>query len=158
MRLESAGRATLDGAPITSRAGAMGLMQLMPDTYRAMRDRYGLGPDPYDPRDNILAGTAYLREMYDRYGYPDLFAAYNAGPARLDAYLSGMQPLPATTRAYVDAIAPAFMAESSAQHANASALFFALHDAQTPSLPLSETRAMDQNNARSLFVSVPGNE
>jgi soluble lytic murein transglycosylase-like protein len=43
--------------------GAMGLMQLMPDTWAALRVRYGLGRDPYDPRDNILAGAAYLREM-----------------------------------------------------------------------------------------------
>ena len=59
--------------------GAMGVMQLMPDTWAALRVRYGLGRDPYDPHDNILAGAAYLREMHDRYGSPDFLAAYNAG-------------------------------------------------------------------------------
>jgi soluble lytic murein transglycosylase-like protein len=82
IRAESGGRTRLAGRPITSRAGAMGLMQLMPGTWAEMRSRHRLGPDPYDPRDNILAGTAYLRMLYDRFGYPGLFAAYNAGPAR----------------------------------------------------------------------------
>src|SRR3546814_6466977 len=62
----------------------MGLMQVMPGTYEDMRRAHDLGADPHDPRDNILAGTAYLRAMYDRYGYPNLFAAYNAGPGRYD--------------------------------------------------------------------------
>src|SRR5690606_37973063 len=63
MRAESGGRTHLDGRPIVSRAGAMGLMQVMPGTYAAMRRRYGLGSDPHDPRDNIMAGTAYLKLM-----------------------------------------------------------------------------------------------
>ena len=102
MRVESGGQTMLSGVPITSRAGAMGLMQVMPDTYAEMQDHYGLGPDPYNPRDNILAGTAYLREMYLRYGYPDLFAAYNAGPARFDAFLYDGAPLPDETAAYLE--------------------------------------------------------
>jgi membrane-bound lytic murein transglycosylase B len=101
MRAESGGRTMLDGRPITSRAGAMGLMQVMPETYEEMRRRYGLGADPHDLRDNILAGTAYLREMYDRYGYPGFFAAYNAGPARFDEYLFDGRPLPAETQRYL---------------------------------------------------------
>ena len=105
MQAESGGRTMLDGRPITSRAGAMGLMQVMPDTYEEMRRAHGLGSDPYDPRDNILAGTAYLRAMYDRYGYPGLFAAYNAGPERYDEYLRDGRPLPAETRAYLATIA-----------------------------------------------------
>jgi membrane-bound lytic murein transglycosylase B len=48
--------------------GAIGLMQIMPDTWAGLRLRYRLGRNPRDPRDNILAGAAYLREMYDRYG------------------------------------------------------------------------------------------
>jgi hypothetical protein len=88
-----------------SSAGAMGLMQVMPDTWAGLRIRYGLGRDPYDPRDNILAGTAYLREMYDRYGSPGFLAAYNAGPRRYEEYLAG-RPLPAETRAYVAILAP----------------------------------------------------
>ncbi|MEW5704365.1 MAG: lytic transglycosylase domain-containing protein [Pseudomonadota bacterium] len=105
LQAESGGRSTLNGRPITSRAGAMGLMQVMPDTYEEMRRAHGLGSDPYDPRDNILAGTAYLRAMYDRYGYPGLFAAYNAGPERYDEYLRDGRPLPIETRAYLAAIA-----------------------------------------------------
>jgi soluble lytic murein transglycosylase-like protein len=105
MQAESGGRTMLDGHPITSRAGAMGLMQVMPDTYEEMRRAYGLGSDPHDPRDNILAGTAYLRAMYDRYGYPGLFAAYNAGPERYDEYLHQGRPLPVETRAYLATIA-----------------------------------------------------
>jgi Transglycosylase SLT domain len=101
IRAESGGQATVDGRPITSSAGAIGLMQVMPDTYAEMRRRHDLGPDPADPHDNILAGTAYLREMLDRFGYPNLFAAYNAGPDRFEAYRRGELPLPAETQAYL---------------------------------------------------------
>ena len=101
MRAESAGRTTLDGRPIASRAGAMGLMQLMPGTWAEQRGALGLGADPHDPRDNILAGTCYLRLMYDRFGYPGLFAAYNAGPARYAAFLATGRTLPGETRAYL---------------------------------------------------------
>ncbi|OJW29946.1 MAG: hypothetical protein BGO51_18840 [Rhodospirillales bacterium 69-11] len=101
MDAESGGQTVLNGRQITSPAGAMGLMQVMPETYAAMRQSYHLGPDPYDPHDNILAGTAFLRAMYDRYGYPALFAAYNAGPARFEDFLYRHRPLPAETRAYV---------------------------------------------------------
>ncbi len=105
MRAESDGRTTLDGRPIVSRAGAMGLMQLMPGTWRDMRTALGLGSDPHDPADNIAAGTFYLRLMYKRFGYPGLFAAYNAGPARYSAWLSGRRGLPAETLSYVAALA-----------------------------------------------------
>ena len=101
MAAESAGQTVLDGRPITSPAGAMGLMQVMPETYAEMRLRHGLGADPYDPSDNILAGVAYLRAMYDRYGYPGFFAAYNAGPARFDDYLLRGVSLPDETLHYL---------------------------------------------------------
>jgi D-alanyl-D-alanine carboxypeptidase len=104
MRLESGGHTTLGGVPITSSAGAMGLMQLMPGTYADMRLRYGLGADPYDPHDNIFAGTAYLHEMFVRYGYPNLFAAYQAGPKRLDRVLSGADSLPKSTLDYMSSL------------------------------------------------------
>lgn len=107
MRAESAGRTTQDGRPITSRAGAMGLMQLMPGTWAEMRVAHRLGPDPHDPRDNILAGTAYLRAMYERFGYPGLFAGYNAGPSRYADHLATGRPLPAETVAYVAAVSGA---------------------------------------------------
>jgi soluble lytic murein transglycosylase-like protein len=101
IRIESGGRTILFGRPITSGAGAMGLMQLMGDTYNEMRARNGLGADPYNARDNIMAGAAYLRELYMKYGYPRLFAAYNAGPGRLEEHLHGGHALPAETRTYV---------------------------------------------------------
>ena len=106
MGQESGGHTTLHGRLITSSAGAMGLMQVMPGTYADLRRRYSLGGDSYDPHDNILAGTAYLRQMYERYGYPSLFAAYNAGPARFDAYLFGRKRLPNETLHYVESILP----------------------------------------------------
>nr|WP_319798701.1 lytic transglycosylase domain-containing protein [Nitrobacter sp.] len=90
-----------------STAGAIGLMQVMPDTWADLRDRYQLGRDPYQPRDNILAGTAYLREMWDRYGnVAAMLAAYNAGPDRYDEHRATGRPLPAETRAYIATLAP----------------------------------------------------
>jgi hypothetical protein len=65
-----------------------------------------LSNDPFDPRDNILAGAAYLRELHDRYGTPGFLAAYNAGPARFEAFVAAGQPLPDETRAYLGALAP----------------------------------------------------
>ncbi|MGO4169945.1 lytic transglycosylase domain-containing protein [Novosphingobium sp. YAF33] len=100
MRAESRGRTRLSGRPIRSPKGAIGLMQLMPGTWAEMRDRLALGSDPDNPRDNILAGTFYLRLLYDRFGYPGLFAAYNAGPRRYEQYLAG-RPLPRETVAYL---------------------------------------------------------
>jgi soluble lytic murein transglycosylase-like protein len=85
--------------------GAIGLMQIMPETLADLRLRYGLGNDPYDPYDNILAGTAYLRELHDRYGSIGFLAAYNAGPARYEEHLAG-RPLPAETQAYLEKLAP----------------------------------------------------
>lgn len=89
-----------------SRAGAMGLMQIMPATWADLRGRYGLGHDPFHPRDNILAGAAYLRELHDRYGAAGFLAAYNAGPGRYERSLATGRPLPAETRAYVAKLAP----------------------------------------------------
>ncbi|MBL6459465.1 lytic transglycosylase domain-containing protein [Belnapia sp. T6] len=107
MRQESGGRLhTADGSLITSRAGAMGLMQVMPRTYDTLRHRHGLGDDPYEPRDNILAGAAYIREMYDRFGAPHFLAAYNAGPDRVEAYLAGATILPDETVNYLARVAP----------------------------------------------------
>jgi soluble lytic murein transglycosylase-like protein len=101
---ESGGRTELDGKPITSVAGAMGPMQVMPETYEDMRRRYGLGLDPFDPENNILAGTAYLGELYRRFGSTGMFAAYNAGPDRYQQFLDIGRPLPAETVAYLAAL------------------------------------------------------
>lgn len=100
MQAESAGCASLDGRPIRSSAGAIGLMQLMPATWAELRQRHGFGEDPDDPRDNVLAGTAYLGELVDRFGASGAFAAYNAGPSRYEQYLLG-RPLPPETRRYL---------------------------------------------------------
>jgi Transglycosylase SLT domain len=89
-----------------SQKGAMGLMQIMPKTWTELRARYGLGADPYDPRDNILAGAAYIRELHDRYGAPGFLAAYNAGPRRYENHLATGRPLPDETQAYVATLAP----------------------------------------------------
>ena len=106
IRAESGGRMYEHGTLITSDAGAMGLMQVMPATFDELRARYNLGDDPYDPHDNIMAGSAYLRELYDAYGSPAFLAAYNAGPGRLDDYLNRNRPLPDETRKYVAKIGP----------------------------------------------------
>jgi soluble lytic murein transglycosylase-like protein len=124
MRAESGGRTSVDGRPLTSSAGAMGLMQLMPGTWADMRDLHGLGQDPHDPRDNILAGTAYLRALYDRFGYPGLFAAYHAGPARYAAHLATGRRLPAETVAYLVATAQAAAPGAAAAPARAPAGLF----------------------------------
>jgi hypothetical protein len=81
-------------------------MQIMPATWAALRDRYGLGPDRFDVRDNVLAGAAYLRELHDRYGAPGFLAAYNAGPGRYEDHLLTGRALPAETIAYVAKLAP----------------------------------------------------
>lgn len=100
-------RSESDGDPrAISPRGAMGLMQVMPETWTKLRIRHRLGDDAYDPHDNIIAGAAYIRDLFDRYGSPGWVAAYNAGPGRYEASLKG-RPLPTETRAYVAAIAPA---------------------------------------------------
>lgn len=102
MRVESGG-----SSRAVSRAGARGLMQIMPATWVGLRARYGLGPDPFDVRDNIMAGAAYLREMHDRYGSASaMLAAYNAGPGRYDDFVSRGRPLPAETVGYLAQLTP----------------------------------------------------
>jgi hypothetical protein len=109
MRTESGGRISA-----VSPAGAMGLMQLMPGTWARQRARFGLGSDPFDPRDNIIAGTSYLREMYDSYGASGMLAAYNAGPGRYEDWRDRGRALPTETRAYVAKIAPELESASTA--------------------------------------------
>ena len=127
-----------------SPAGAMGLMQLMPATWATLRGRYGLGADPFDPHDNIVAGAAYLRAMHDRYGDPTaMLAAYNAGPGRYDDYLSRGRPLPAETIAYVAQLSPIVGGSADTQ------LF-----AASPSDPLAWRRAGLFINVASLAAPV----
>jgi soluble lytic murein transglycosylase-like protein len=101
IQIESAG----EERAIPSR-GAMGLMQLMPGTWVELSARCQLGLDPFDPRDNILAGTAYLRELHDRFGSAGFLAAYHAGPMRYEQHRTTGQPLPPETTAYVAAVTP----------------------------------------------------
>jgi soluble lytic murein transglycosylase-like protein len=74
--------------------GAMGLMQLMPDTAR----EYAVA-DPYDPRANIDAGTRHLRALLDRFPVREALAAYNAGQSAVERF-GGVPPY-AETRTYV---------------------------------------------------------
>lgn len=136
-------RAESNGDPkAVSPKGAMGLMQLMPETWAELRNQHDLGADPFDPRTNILAGTAYLKAMQDRFGYPALFAAYNAGPGRYEDYLRTRKPLPAETRAYVARIAEML----------ADAGKFALHGTTSPP---TGTRNPDQvASGQRLFFSL----
>jgi soluble lytic murein transglycosylase-like protein len=87
-----------DPANARSKAGAVGVMQLMPKTAK------GLGVDPTDPMDNIRGGVTYLKQLHDKYQDPKLaLMAYNAGPGRVDKALrskDGIASLPAETRNY----------------------------------------------------------
>ena len=101
MRVESAGE-----VGVTSSAGAIGLMQVMPQTYATLRARLGLGANGYDPHDNITAGAAFLRDMHDRYGDAGFLAAYNAGPARYEEFRAGGTALPSETILYMARLGP----------------------------------------------------
>ena len=81
-----------------SSAGAQGLMQLMPSTAR------GLGvSDSFDPEQNVMAGTRFLKDMLRRYGgnLDDALAAYNWGPGNVDRHGSASAALPRETREYL---------------------------------------------------------
>jgi len=168
MRVESAG----DVRAISS-AGAMGLMQIMPATWATLRARYGLGADPFDVRDNILAGAAYLRAMHDRYGdVTAMLAAYNAGPGRYDEYLSRGRPLPAETRAYLAKLASITGSADDSRLAAAPpsdpfawrrAALFAVRPNDDPAAPetssgqrAADIRSAVEPAANSLFVALSG--
>jgi hypothetical protein len=113
----------------------MGLMQIMPKTWAELRARYGLGADPYDAGDNILAGAAYIRELSDRYGAPGFLAAYNAGPGRYERHLKTGRPLPAETQAFVAELAPVI--ESTRTNARVAAVDRSFASADSAPFPRS---------------------
>jgi hypothetical protein len=82
-----------------SKAGAIGVMQLMPKTAK------GLGVDPMNPEENIRGGITYLKQMMDQFNDPTLaLAAYNAGPGRVNQILRsgrGIEALPRETQNYI---------------------------------------------------------
>ncbi len=161
MRQESAGRATA-----TSPVGAMGLMQVMPGTYRELQARHSLGDDPYHPYDSIMAGSAYIREMYDLYGSPAFLAAYNAGPRRLENYLYNRGSLPAETRNYVARIGPGVIQASPVRRAPPEVYAAAEIPLRVPPGPrrmdggtmmaLQEQRGLREQNAQ--FARLPDPE
>jgi soluble lytic murein transglycosylase-like protein len=143
--------------------GAMGLMQIMPETWAGLRLRYDIGNDPYDPRDNILAGTAYLRELHDRYGSIGLLAAYNAGPTRYEEHLAG-RPLPAETHAYLEKLVPMIGSEIAGFRAvaklrsSAAALFVARSESSKATFrmqPEPPKRAPTDESVRDISAIVP---
>ncbi|HLY04226.1 MAG TPA: lytic transglycosylase domain-containing protein [Rhizomicrobium sp.] len=122
LQTESGGRTMLgENRPIVSNAGAMGLMQLMPGTYKLMSAQFKLGPNPFNTRANIYAGAAYLHQLYQHYGYPAMFAAYNDGPGHLEDRLGRGRVLPVETRNYVKRIETA-LTGGAAKNANPAAL------------------------------------
>lgn len=129
---ESGGRLFHNGQLVTSGPGAMGLMQLMPPTYDEMRSAYNLGGDAYEPHDNIMAGTAYIRQLYDVYGSPGFLAAYNAGPGRLEDFITHNRTLPRETRNYVASIGRRIAGISPTNRSQAD-LLVASHDSLTQS-------------------------
>jgi soluble lytic murein transglycosylase-like protein len=148
MRSESGGRTFLNGQPITSSKGALGLMQVEPDTYAEMAEQYKLGDDPFDPQDNIFAGAAYLRWLHGKYGFPAMFAAYNTGPGNLNDHLHHGAPLPAETRAYVARITRALGQGIEWQASRAAKL--------TLTAPNGSKIAVDPAKIRSVRSALPG--
>ena len=134
MRVESAGE-----VGVTSSAGAMGLMQVMPQTYATLRTRLGLGADAYDSHDNIMAGAAFLRDMHDRYGDAGFLAAYNAGPARYEEFRAGARALPSETILYMARLGPMLGVDGALQ------------------LPVDMPSVVASPEAAPIFVSLHGN-
>lgn len=98
-----------------SHKGAMGCMQIMPQTWAYLTRRYGLRNDPWNPRMNMIGGALYLAELVRQFGYPGAYSAYNAGPGRYLRYVRGGVSLPAETIAYAAQITggPAISARAS---------------------------------------------
>ena len=147
MRSESGGRTFLNGQPIASNKGALGLMQVEPRTYAEMAEQYRLGEDPFDPKDNIFAGAAYLRWLHGKYGFPAMFAAYNTGPGHLDDHIHHGAPLPAETRAYVAGITRAL---------DKGGEWLARNDKLVLTAPNGHKLTLDPARVRSVRAPLPG--
>ena len=142
-----------------SSKGALGLLQLMPQTWVRLRQQLNLGVDPFDPHDNLIAGAVYLRALYDRYGVSGFLAAYNAGPGRYEAFRDSGHDLPAETNAYVARISEnlrtdglvltALKIDTAQVRWTAASLFIPAGDDTEPSLQLTQT-------PESPFVALPG--
>ncbi len=132
-----------------SHRGARGLMQLMPGTWASLSERLDLGADPFDPRANILAGTAYLADLRERFGFPGLFAAYNAGPTRYAAHLRGERTLPRETKAYLKRIQNRLSGDQKeAPKDQSGGLFFPLSTAK-------KGAGNDEKSAQNALLFVP---
>ncbi len=141
MQAESGGN-----AHSISPRGALGLMQIMPATWVELSVRYDLGIDPFDPHDNIMAGTAYLREMLDRFGSAGFLAAYNAGPRRYEEHLATGRALPDETQIYIATLAPLIGIEQSNSSGSSARRFAAWQ--QAPLLvERSKSLSADTNSA-----------
>ncbi|MGF1277303.1 transglycosylase SLT domain-containing protein [Acetobacter pasteurianus] len=152
---ESGGRLFHNGQLVTSGPGAMGLMQLMPPTYDEMRQAYNLGDDAFDPHDNIMAGTGYIRQLYDVYGSPGFLAAYNAGPGRLEDFLTRNRTLPRETRNYVASIGRRIVGISPTNRSQAD-LLVASHDSMAQSYqPIQSVGEV--NSVKSAWAQRSGN-
>ena len=173
MRVESAGE-----VGVTSSAGAMGLMQVMPQTYATIRATLGLGANAYDPHDNIMAGAAFLRAMHDRYGDAGFLAAYNAGPARYEEFRAGGRALPSETILYMARLGPMLgvdgglplpmIVQSAVSTPEAAPIFVSLHGDvavvgpqrnSTPSVQLAAADVQAGDRNAGLFTSrVPSSD
>nr|WP_259650255.1 lytic transglycosylase domain-containing protein [Gluconacetobacter diazotrophicus] len=147
LRAESAG-----DPHAVSGAGAMGLMQLMPGTWKDVRRTLNLGADPFDPHDNIAAGAAYLRWLHDRYGDAGFLAAYNAGPARYDDHLATGRPLPGETVSYVASVARLIDDPSFSVHFSITPA----RDWAAATLFISGSESAFPSSSRSIFLSRSG--
>lgn len=128
--------------------GAMGLMQLMPNTWVMLKERDGALDSPFNPQANILAGTAYLKDMYVKFGFPGLFAAYNAGPERYESYLKGQISLPQETYNYLRNILA-----SLSKIKNPSA-----HISRLQNIFITTSSAQDTEKSNELFVRLSNKE
>lgn len=151
MQVESSGR-----PDAVSPKGAAGLMQLMLPTYQEIAKREGLGPDRFNPTNNINAGTAYMRQMYDQFGnWGDAFGAYNAGPGRWADVKAGRANAPRETQAYIPKVQAAGGTDQGAGM-NFGDVLNKYAGTMRPSAALTEEQLLEQTRGGSLPGQVGG--